>query len=65
MNRNGWENHWHPTGLHHAALNRLDHLRHIAMTRIKVAKGIGNTDNWPVQGTIAIAHRFNKGFAQK
>jgi hypothetical protein len=35
------------------------------MTRIKVAKGIGNANNWPVQGTIAIAHRFDKGLPQK
>ena len=48
MNRNGGEYHRHTTSLHHAALNRLDHLRHIAMARIKVAKGIGDANNWPI-----------------
>ena len=50
---------------HHAALHRVNQLRHIAMAGIKAAEGIGDADDRTIQRLIGIAHRLDKCFAQK
>ena len=50
---------------HHAALNRFDDLRNVAVTGIVVAVGIGDADDRPVQRVIRITHRLDEGLAQE
>ena len=50
---------------HHAALDRLDDLRHVAVAGIVVAVGVGDADDRPVQRVVGIAHRLDEGLAQE
>ena len=65
MNGDGWEYHWHSPCLHHAAFNRLNHLWHIAMARIEIAKSICDSNNWPIKSVVTKSHCLDKGFAQE
>ena len=64
-NRNRREHHRHRAGQHHAALHRLDDLRHVAMARVVVAVGVGDADDRTVERVVGIAHRLDEGLAQK
>jgi hypothetical protein len=52
-------------GQHDTALHRLDQLRNIAMAGVVAAEGIGNTDYWPFQRIVRIAHGLDEGLAQE
>ena len=47
VDRDRRELHRQPAGQHHAALDRLDQLRHVAVAGIEVAVGVGDADDRP------------------
>ncbi len=63
--RNGRKHHRHRAGQHHAALHRLDDLRHVAVAGIVIAVGVGDADDRPVQRIVGITHRLDEGLAQE
>ena len=61
----GGEIHRQTPGEHHAAFDRLDQLRGIAMAGVVSAAGVGNANHRPIQGAVGVARAFDEGFAQK
>ncbi len=50
---------------HHATLDRLDQLGHVAMAGVVVAEGVGDADDRPVERVVGIPHGLDEGLAQK
>ena len=65
MDRNGRKGHRQTTSQHDAAFHRLDQLRHIAVTGIVIAEGVGDADNRALQRIVRKAHGLDKGTPQK
>ena len=65
MNGNRREHHRHRASQHHAPLHRLDERRHIAVTGIVVAVGVGDSDDRTIERILRISHRLDEGLAQE
>ena len=63
--RDGRKHHRHRAVQHDAAFHRLDDLRHVAVTGVVVAVGVGDADNRTIQRIVGIAHRLDEGLAQE
>ena len=64
MQRDGRKFDRQPSCHQHAPGDSLDDFRNIGMTGIVTAVCIGDADHRPVQCRLAVAHRFDEGFAQ-
>ena len=62
--RHGGEGERQSAGGEHAALHRLDQLRHRAVAVVVVRAGIDDADHRPVQHRLRVAHRLGEGPAQ-
>ena len=65
VDRDRRELHRQAAGQHHAALDRLDQLGHVAVAGVVVAEGVGDADDRPLQRVVGIAHRLDEGLAQE
>ena len=65
VDRDRRELHRQPARQHHAALDRVDELRHVAVAGVVVAEGVGDADDRPRQRVVREAHRLDEGLAQE
>ena len=59
VDADGRKHHRQCTRQHHAALDRFDQLRHVAVAGIVVAGGVGDADNRTIERVIGIADRLD------
>jgi hypothetical protein len=57
--------HRQAAGEHHAALDRGDDLRHVAVAGVVVAEGVGDADDRPREGVVRQPHRLDERLAQE
>ena len=65
VDRDGGEFHRQPARQHHAALHRLDQLRHVAVAGVEVRIGVGDADDRPVERVVREALGLDEGLAQE
>ena len=65
VDRDGGEFHRQPARQHHAALHRLDQLRHVAVAGVEVRIGVGDADDRPVERVVGEALGLDEGLAQE
>ena len=65
VDRDRRELHRQPAREHHAALDRVDELRHVAVAGVVVAEGVGDADDRPRERVVREAHRLDEGLAQE
>jgi hypothetical protein len=65
VDRDRRELHRQPAGEHHAALDRVDELRHVAVARVVVAEGVGDADDRACERVVGKTHRFHERLAQE
>jgi hypothetical protein len=60
VDRDGREVDRQPAGQHHAALDGLDEVGHVAVARIEAAVGVGDADDRAIQRIVGIAHGLDE-----